>query len=89
MKNLPIDNNSRTIQCAHLGFTRNYNAGVVDKEVTGYVRLKNIGEANAIVRFTDQYECDGLVLSPNETEYIYLQKERQLEILQGTLNIMF
>lgn len=89
MKNLPIDSNSRTIQCAYLGFTRNFNAGVVDKEVTGYVRLKNIGETNAVVRFTDQYGCDGLVLSPSETEYLYLQNGRQLEIMQGTLNIMF
>lgn len=89
MKNLPVDSNSRTIQCSYLGLTRNYNAGVVDKEVTGYVRLKNIGDTNAVVRFTDQYFCDGLVLSPGETEYVYLQKDRQLEILQRALNIMF
>lgn len=89
MKNLPVDSNSRTIQCAHIGFTKNFSVGVVDKEVTGYVRLKNIGEEDAIVRFTDQYGCDGLVLSPKETEYFYLQKDRQLEIVQGTVNIMF
>lgn len=89
MKNLPVDSNSRTIQCAFLGFSKNYNAGLVDKEVTGYVRLKNIGETDAIVKYADQYGCDGLVLSPSETEYMYLQKDKQLEILQGTLNIMF
>lgn len=89
MRNLPIDSNSRTIQCAFLGFTQNFNAGVVDEKVTGYVRLKNIGETNAIIKYADQYGCDGLVLSPNETEYMYLQNDRQLEILQGTLNIMF
>lgn len=49
MKNLPVDSNSRTIQCAHIGFTKNFSTGVVDKEVTGYVRLKNIGEEDAMV----------------------------------------
>lgn len=59
MKNLPVDSNSRTIQCAHIGFTKNFSTGVVDKEVTGYVRLKNIGEEDAIVRL--QTSTDAMV----------------------------
>ena len=89
MKNLPLDSNSRVIQCPYIGFTRNFNAGVVAARVTGYVRFKNIGTIDAIVKLVNQTDCDGLVLSPKETEYFYIQDGRQLEIIQGTLNIMF
>lgn len=85
MKNLPVDSNSRTIQCAHIGFTKNFSTGVVDKEVTGYVRLKNIGEEDAIVRFTDQYGCDGLVLSPRKRNTSICRRTDSLRLCKGRL----
>lgn len=90
MKNLPIDINSRAIQCSTIGFAKNFNEGIIDNpEVKGYVRLKNISDSNAIFRYSSHKESDGIVLSPGETEYFYIEQDKTIEIVQGTLNIMF
>lgn len=87
MKNLPTDSNSRAIQCSCLGYSKNFGTGILPLEVNGYIRLKNIGDDEAIIRYTDQIDADGVILSPNETEYFLI--EREIEIIQGTLNIMY
>lgn len=90
MQGLYIDRNSRSVQISPLGFAKNFEAGVVDDtEITGIVRLKNIGEDDAIVRYAEQSDSAGMYLSSGETEYIYLEEDKHLEIVQGTLNIMF
>ena len=87
MNNLPIDKNSRAIQCANLGFGQNFEAGILPESVKGYIRIKNIGESDAIIRYACHSNSDGIILSPSETEYFFVAE--QLEIVEGSLNIMY
>lgn len=90
MRNLPIDYHSRAIQCSGIGMAKNFTTGVItDPEVVGFVRIKNVGEDNATFRLSDQSLSTGIVLSPSETEYFYIETGRHLEIVSGTLNIMY
>lgn len=89
MNNLPNDKNSRAIQCSFLGFSKNHGAGVLPPEIYGYIRVKNIGESDAIIRYADQELADGVYISPGETEYFFIEKGRQLEVVSGSLNIMY
>lgn len=84
MNNLPTDANSRTIQCAYLGNGSNHEAGnlIVHK---GLIRFKNIGDNNAIIRYNDS-STDGVVLSPGETEYFFVNGT--VKVVVGTVNVM-
>lgn len=84
--NLPTDGNSRAIQCAHLGNGFNFEAEVLPKEVRGLVRFKNVGADNATIRYAHS-SSDGVVLSPGETEYFYI--DDIVEVVSGTVNIMY
>ena len=86
MKNLPIDSNSRPIQCAPFGNGYNFESQVLPGDISGLVRFKNIGEGNAIIRYT-QSSSDGVVLSPGETEYFFINGI--IEIVQGSVNVMY
>lgn len=87
---LYVDKNSRAVQCSIIGYAKNFSSGVIeDKEVTGFVRIKNIGQDVAIFRSSNHINSDGIYLSPGETEYFYVEDEQKIEILQGTLNIMY
>lgn len=87
MANLPIDNNSRAIQCARLGYGTNYSAGKLPAEIKGLVRFKNIGEDNAIIRYFEDDTTDGVVLSPGETEYFVVNDV--VEVVSGSINVMY
>lgn len=90
MENLYIDRNSRAIQCSALGFSKNFAAGVIDDDaVSGFIRIKNVGSDNASIRYDTQTTADGVVLSPGETEYFYIEPGRHLEVIEGTVNIMY
>lgn len=86
MNNLPIDGNSRAIQCANLNHGFNFEAGNVNLDFYGLVRFKNIGDDNAIIRYANT-TSDGVVLSPGETEYFFVKGK--IEIVSGTINIMY
>lgn len=86
MNNLPTDSNSRTIQCANLGNGSNYEAEILPEEVSGLVRFKNIGADNAIIRYANT-TSDGVVLSPGETEYFYVNGI--VEVVSGSVNVMY
>lgn len=86
MTNLPIDINSRAIQCANLGNGVNFTAGKLPIEVEGLVRFKNIGEDNAVIRYYGN-TTDGVVLSPGETEYFFVNGI--IEVVSGTINVMY
>lgn len=81
---MPIDANGRAIQCAYLGNGSNYETGnlIVHK---GLMRFKNIGNNNAIIRYNDS-STDGVVLSPGETEYFYVNGT--VKVVDGTVNAM-
>lgn len=85
MINLPLDNNNHLVQCAKFGEGYEYADMILPKTIKGLVRIKNIGDTNAIIKYADD-NSEGVVLSPGETEYFYLKK--QLEIVTGRLNIM-
>lgn len=88
MDSLYIDKNSRAVQCSTLGYGKTFSVGVIqEKEVCGFVRIKNIGSDMAIFKCAD-YSDDGIYLSPGETEYFYIDG-KTIEIIQGTLNIMY
>lgn len=86
MKNLPIDSNSRTIQCANLGDGYNFEAIVLPKDVRGLVRFKNIGSVDAVIRYSAS-SSDGVVLSPGETEYFVVSGI--VEVVSGSVNVMY
>lgn len=86
MNNLPTDSNSRTIQCAKLGNGFNYEAEVLPGALSGLIRFKNIGAGNAIIRYANT-TSDGVVLSPDETEYFFVNGI--IEVVEGTVNIMY
>lgn len=90
MQGLVIDKNSRSVQIFPLGFCKNFEAGVVDDpEITGIVRIKNIGDGDAIIRYDEQPSSEGMYISAGETVFLYLEEGKHLNIMQGTLNIMF
>ena len=43
----------------------------------------------AIFRYANYKESDGIYLSPGETEYFFVESEQNIEIIQGTINIMY
>lgn len=86
MNNLPIDSNSRAIQCANLKYGANYTAGVLPDGVRGLVRFKNIGEDFAILRYKNS-SSSGVYLSPGETEYFFVNDV--VEIVEGSVNVMY
>lgn len=86
MANLPTDGNSRAIQCANLGNGVNYTTGKLPAEVQGLVRFKNVGEDNAIIRYSGD-TTDGVVLSPGETEYFFVNGI--VEVVSGSVNVMY
>ena len=86
MNNLPTDGNSRAIQCANLGNGNNYTTGKLPADIRGLVRFKNIGEDNAVIRYSGD-TTDGVVLSPGETEYFFVNGI--VEVVEGTVNIMY
>lgn len=86
MNNLPTDGNSRAIQRANLGNGINCTTGKLPAEVRGLVRFKNIGEDNAIIRYSGD-TTDGVVLSPGETEYFFVNNI--VEVVSGNINVMY
>lgn len=90
MKNLYIDKNSRAVQCSVIGYGKNFSSGEIkDEEVHGFVRIKNIGDNMAIFKYANHQGSDGIFLSPGETEYFYVEADKNIEVLQGVINIMY
>lgn len=89
MERLPVDTNSNSLQCSYLGYGVNLSAGLFPSEAVGYVRVKNIGEDDAIIRYSNHGDSDGVVLSPGETEYFYIDPNKQVELVEGSVNIMY
>lgn len=90
MKNLYIDSNGRSLQCSRVGYAMNFSTGEIDNEnVKGVVRIKNVGSTDAVFRYARHTGSDGIVLSSGETEYFYVEPGETLEVVSGTLNIMW
>lgn len=86
MKDLPTDSNSRAMQCANLSNGYNFTASVLPAYIQGLVRFKNIGNDDAVIRYSANSD-DGVVLSPGETEYFFVNGV--VEIVSGFVNVMY
>lgn len=90
MLGLPIDSNNRAMQMSRIGYSKDFAVGVInDKNVTGFIRVKNIGSVIGRLRYADQLDADGIAFSPGEAEYFIMDAERKLEVVEGTFNIMY
>lgn len=85
MNNIVIDNNSRAVQISELSICKNLIQGE-KLNVKGIIRVKNIDSVMAIINYSDE-GGDGMYLSPDETEYIFINRE--IIVIQGIVNIMF
>lgn len=87
MKSMNVPASSQQMCC--LGFAKDFStAGKLSEEITGYVRVKNVGDDIGHVRkFGDA--GDGIAFSPDETEYFYINDDECLEIVDGSFNIMY
>lgn len=87
MKSLFVDANSRTVQCAKLGFGLNVSeAGVIEEiEPNQFVRVKAT-EGDAVIRLENQ-AGDGVLISEGETEYFFI--DGKLELVSGKINVMY
>ena len=83
---LPNDDNSRAIQCAHLGLGYNLTQGSTTPNLNTLVRFKNVGSTDAIIRYQDNND-DGVILSPSETEYFFVKGI--VKVVSGDINIMY
>ena len=83
---LPNDDNSRTIQCANFGFGYNLTEGSTTDNLNTLVRFKNTGSTNAVIRYDNSVD-DGVVLSPDETEYFFVRGI--VKVVSGDINIMY
>lgn len=60
MLGLPIDSNNRAMQMSRIGYSKDFATGVInDKNVTGFIRVKNIGSVIGRLRYSDQPDADG------------------------------
>lgn len=86
MKSLYVDANSRTVQCARLSNGLDVDAaGVVEQIAPNqFVRIK--AKADAVIKLENQ-AGDGVLLSEGETEYFYL--DARLELVSGSINVMY
>ena len=88
MKDILRDGNNNIIQCAHLSKCKDYEVGIIPDQFVGYIRIKNIGEGPARIRYEGQ-DSVGMYLSPGETEYVSVDRSKKLEVVEGSVNIMF
>jgi hypothetical protein len=85
-KALPIDSNSRPIPGLNVGFGQTFAAGLVSTEFSGnIVRFKAIGDT--VFRLASQPNSQ-VIINDGETEYFFIPKEEQLQIISGSLNLM-
>jgi hypothetical protein len=78
------------MQMSRIGYSKDFAVGVInDKNVTGFIRVKNIGSVMGRLRYADQPDADGIAFSPGEAEYFIMDTERKLEVVEGTFNIMY
>lgn len=88
MRDILKDGNNNIIQCAQLSKCKDYEVGVIPDLFTGYIRVKNIGDGSARIRYEGE-DSTGMYLSSGETEYISVDSSKKLEVVEGTVNIMF
>lgn len=84
----PSSSSNQTVGC--LGFSGNYDStdGVLPDYISGYIRVKNIGNTLGHIKLSDSGANDvGMAFSPGETEYLYIQKP--IKIVDGDFNIMY
>ena len=87
MKSISVPSTAQ--QVSSVGFSKDYTtAGKLPDEVNGFIRVKNIGDADGRIRLYGHLD-DGMVMSPGETEYMFLNDGENLEIVAGEFNIMF
>ncbi len=85
-KSLPIDANSRPVPALNVGFGQTFAPGLVPEDWSGnIVRFKAIGDT--VFRLASQPSSQ-VVINDGETEYFFIPKDEQLEIVSGSLNIM-
>lgn len=87
MKNLYVDDFSHTVQISKLSIGLNISEAGVIKEIEPdqFVRVKSI-EGNSVIKLENTVG-DGVLLSEGETEYFFI--DRHLELVSGSVNIMY
>lgn len=88
MKNIFVDNNGRVVQIAPISTGVDFDTiGVIDEIESGqYIRIK--AHEDSYIRNYGQ-TVDGVFMSEGETEYFYLQPGKQLELVSGSINVMY
>lgn len=88
MKNLAIDQNSRTCVFAPLGFGKNFKAGdAIPPSVTGIVRIANVDANASVIRYKADKDSDGVVIAADDVLWTEISEE--IEVVSGEVNIMF
>lgn len=86
MKNVFVDNNGRAIQVAPLSYGENYGIGVIPNTGGEYVRVKAISDS--VIKISAM-SGNGVMLSEGDTEYFYIPEGKNLEVVSGSINLMF
>lgn len=86
MNNAFIDKNGNNCQVSIIGCSKDVSvAGVID-EASGVVRVKAITDSR--IRLDGQTD-EGVLLSEYETEYFVIPDGSKLELVSGSINLMF
>jgi hypothetical protein len=86
MKNAFIDKNGNNGQVSTIGRSKDIStAGVID-EASGVVRVKAITDSR--IRLEGQTDV-GVLLSEYETEYFNISEGSKLELVSGSINLMY
>lgn len=87
MKSMNVPASAQQVSC--LGFGKDFSTpGKLEDEITGFIRVKNIGEDMGHIRLYGA-AGDGVAFSSGETEYLYINEGDCLEIIDGEFNIMW
>ena len=86
MKSINVPASAQQVSC--LGFAKDFTSTGNLPEVKGFIRVKNISDDVAHIRLYGRQD-DGMAFSPGETEYLYINEDESLEIVDGQFNIMF
>lgn len=89
MQGTYVDVNSRTVQIVGIGPAEDYTTGetISSKDHHGIVRFKNIGDADGRIRIKGSSDS-GVVISAGETEYFGIYPGEEVEVIEGSFNVM-
>lgn len=86
MNNAFIDKNGNNCQISNIGRSKDILAAGTIEEASGVVRVKAIADSR--IRLEGQAD-DGVLLSEYETEYFNIPDGAKLELISGSINLMY